>query len=92
MGYRISIISIRYPTIRINLIDKVKMLIYQFVDYRWHPYAVECKISSKLSDCFLAAASINGLKSRPTEFKYSVVSLENNRQLLILGTKFQNPG
>ena len=27
MGYRISIISIRYPTIRFDLIDKVKMSI-----------------------------------------------------------------
>ena len=28
LGYRISIISIRYPTIRFDLIDKVKMSIY----------------------------------------------------------------
>ena len=31
LGYRISIISIRYPTILFDLIDKVKMLIYWFV-------------------------------------------------------------
>ena len=29
LGYRISIISIRYPTIRFDLIEKVKMLIYR---------------------------------------------------------------
>ena len=29
LGYRISIISIRYPTIQFDLIDKVKMSIYR---------------------------------------------------------------
>ena len=37
LGYRISIISIRYLTIRFDLIDKVKMSIYRFVGYWWHP-------------------------------------------------------
>ena len=37
-GYKILIISIRYPTIRFDLINKLKMSIYGFVDYRWHPY------------------------------------------------------
>ena len=43
LGYRISIISIRYPTIRFVLIVKVKISIYRFFDYRWHPYFTQSR-------------------------------------------------
>ena len=52
LGYRISIISIQYPTIRFDLIDKLKKSIYRFVDYRWHPFNGNVWIKCLWAKCY----------------------------------------
>ena len=58
LGYRISIIPIRYPTIRFDLIDKLKMSIYRFVDYRWYPYQQASWSSEEHDWRFLSRSTI----------------------------------